>query len=229
VFAHGWWTVEGQKMSKSLGNVVDPHAVIAEFGRDAFRFFLLREIAFGADGDFSRRGMLRRLNVDLANEFGNLAQRALGFIARNCGGVLPSRGALASQDTALLDAAAALLPIMRTEIRRQAFHAALEAAWLVIRDANAYIDREAPWALRKTDPARMGTVLWTVAELLRRLAILLQPVMPDAMARLLDQLGATERGFAALRTPISGGVALPPPVPLFRKIDEASAGAGQGS
>jgi methionyl-tRNA synthetase len=225
VFAHGWWTVEGQKMSKSLGNVVDPHAVIAEFGRDAFRFFLLREIAFGADGDFSRRGMLRRLNVDLANEFGNLAQRTLGFIARNCGGVLPAPGPLSADDQALLDAAAALLPTLRAEIGRQAFHAALDAVWSVIRDANAYIDREAPWTLRKTDQARMGTVLWTLVELLRRLAILLQPVMPYTMAALLDQLAVTDRSFAALAVPMPGNIALPPPSPLFRKIDDA---AGQG-
>jgi methionyl-tRNA synthetase len=227
VFAHGWWTVEGQKMSKSLGNVVDPHAVIGEFGRDAFRFFLLREIGFGADGDFSRRGMLRRLNVDLANEFGNLAQRTLGFVARNCGGVLPAPGDLSAADQALLDAAGALLPTLREEIGRQAFHAALEAVWSVIRDANAYIDREAPWTLRKTDPTRMGTVLWTLAETLRRLAILLQPVMPDSMAKLLDQLGVGERGFAALAVPMPGDVSLPAPSPLFRKIDDA-AGSGAG-
>jgi methionyl-tRNA synthetase len=220
VFAHGWWTVEGEKMSKSLGNVVDPHAEIARVGLDPFRFFLLREVPFGADGDYTEAGLRRRLNVDLANEFGNLAQRTLGFVARNCGGVLPHPGPLAAADRALLEAAAGLLPRMREEIGRQAFHAALEAAWSVIRDANAYIDREAPWALRRTDPARMGTVLWTLAEALRRLAILLQPVMPQTMARLLDQLAVTERGFDALEAPIRGGVALPAPSPLFRKLEE---------
>jgi len=220
VFAHGWWTVEGQKMSKSLGNVVDPFAEIERVGLDPFRFFLLREVPFGADGDYTEEGLRRRLNVDLANEFGNLAQRTLGFIARNCGGVLPMPGELASADRALLEAAASLLPRMREEMARQAFHAALEAAWAVIREANAYIDREAPWALRRTDPGRMGTVLWTLAETLRRLAILLQPVMPGTMSRLLDQLAVTERGFDALERPIAGGVALPEPRPLFRKLEE---------
>jgi methionyl-tRNA synthetase len=220
VFAHGWWTVEGEKMSKSLGNVVDPHAEIARVGLDPFRFFLLREVPFGADGDYTAAGLRRRLNSDLANEFGNLAQRTLGFVARSCGGVLPVPGRLAAADRALLDAAAALLPKMREAFGRQAFHAALDAAWSVIRDANGYIDHEAPWALRRTDPERMGTVLWTLAETLRHLAILLQPVMPQTMACLLDQLAVTERGFDALETPIRGGVALPPPSPLFRKLEE---------
>jgi len=226
VFAHGWWTVEGRKMSKSLGNVVDPHAEIARVGRDPFRFFLLREVPFGADGDYTEAGLRRRLNVDLANEFGNLAQRTLGFVARSCGGILPVPGPLAEADRALLAAAEALLPALRAAFARQAFHQGLEAAWAVIRDANAYIDREAPWSLRRTDPERMGTVLWTLAETLRRLAILLQPVMPEAMARLLDQLAVPDRGFAALATPMPGGIALPAPSPLFRKLEEP---AGQGA
>lgn len=227
VFAHGWWTVEGQKMSKSLGNVVDPREEIARVGLDPFRFFLLREIPFGQDGDFTRRGLLKRLNVDLANEFGNLALRTLGFVARNTGGVLPSPDVLSEDDRALLDAAAGLLPAMRIEIERFAFHAALEGAWQVIRDANAYIDREKPWALRKDDPVRMGTVLWVLAETLRRLAILLQPVMPDTTGRLLDQLGvaAEARDFAALDRPLPGGRPLPMPEPLFRKVEET---VGQG-
>jgi methionyl-tRNA synthetase len=228
VFAHGWWTVEGQKMSKSLGNVVDPHAVIGEFGLDPFRFFLLREIPFGADGDFSRRAMIRRLNIDLANEFGNLAQRTLGFVARNLDGMLPSPDVLTGDDEALIAQAKGLLPVMRAEMRRQAFHAALEAAWQVVREANSYIDRQAPWKLRKTDPVRMGTVLWTLAETLRHLAILLQPVMPRSMARLLDQLGVDprDRDFAALARPLPGGHAVPTPEPLFRKVEDKE---GQGA
>jgi len=226
VFAHGWWTVEGRKMSKSLGNVVDPHAEIARVGRDPFRFFLLREVPFGADGDYTEAGLRRRLNVDLANEFGNLAQRTLGFVARSCGGILPAPGPLAASDRALLAAAEELLPALRAAFARQAFHQGLEAAWTVIREANAYIDREAPWSLRRTDPERMGTVLWTLADTLRRLAILLQPVMPEAMARLLDQLAVTDRGFAALETPMPGGIPLPAPSPLFRKLEEP---AGQGA
>jgi methionyl-tRNA synthetase len=155
VFAHGWWTVEGEKMSKSLGNVVDPHAEIARVGLDPFRFFLLREVPFGADGDYTAAGLRRRLNSDLANEFGNLAQRTLGFVARSCGGVLPVPGRLAAADRALLDAAAALLPKMREAFGRQAFHAALDAAWSVIRDANGYIDHEAPLGVAQ-DPIQNG-------------------------------------------------------------------------
>jgi methionyl-tRNA synthetase len=223
VFAHGWWTVEGQKMSKSLGNVIDPVSLVATWGLDPVRYFLLREVPFGQDGDFSRSAIARRLNVDLANEFGNLAQRVLAFVNRNAGGVVPAVGTLAPDDRALLEAAGALPARLRETLDAQAFHAALEAAWGVVRGANSYIDRNAPWSLRKTDLARMGTVLWTLLEVIRQLAILLQPFMPGSMAKLLDQLGqGPARDFATLATPIQPGLALPTPAPLFAKVDAAA-------
>jgi methionyl-tRNA synthetase len=155
VCANGWWTVEGEKMSKSVGNVVQPSALIDQFGRDAVRFFLLREMPFGNDGDFSPKALISRLNVELANDLGNLAQRSLSMIARNCDGRLPALpAALTEADTALLDQAAALPALLGAAIEGQAFHSALEEAWRVIRAANAYIDHQAPWALKKTDVVR---------------------------------------------------------------------------
>ena len=224
VFAHGWWTVEGQKMSKSLGNVIDPVSLVATWGLDPVRFFLLREVPFGNDGDFSRAAIARRLNVDLANDFGNLAQRTLAFVNRNAGAVVPTPGAPAEDDRALLQAAADLLATVRAALDRQAFHEALEAIWAVVRAANSYIDRQAPWALRRTDPARMASVLWTLLEVIRQLGILVSPFMPASMGRLLDQLGqgAGARDIAALATPLRPGLVLPVPVPLFAKVAEAA-------
>lgn len=222
VFAHGWWTVEGQKMSKSLGNVIDPVSLVATWGLDPVRYFLLREVPFGQDGDFSRAAIARRLNVDLANDLGNLAQRVLAFVNRNAGAVVPAPGAASADDQALLDAAAGLLGAFRAALDRQAFHEALEAAWVVVRAANSYIDRQAPWALRKTDQARMQTVLWVLLEVIRRLAILLQPFMPGSMETLLDQLAQAPdaRDIAGLDRPLIAGLALPVPMPIFAKVAE---------
>ncbi|RMD64067.1 MAG: methionine--tRNA ligase [Alphaproteobacteria bacterium] len=222
VFAHGWWTNEGRKISKSLGNVIDPHQLVATYGLDPVRYFLLREVPFGNDGDFSHRAMVGRMNNDLANDFGNLAQRVLSMIARNCNGAVPQPDALDAADEALLAAVRGLLPRLREAYRVQAFHKALEATWEVIAAANRYVDEQAPWALRKSDPARMATVLYTLAETIRHLAILTQPVMPDAMARMLDQLAVDpqRRRFADLEQALVPGTALPKPVGVFPRYVE---------
>jgi len=225
VFAHGWWTNEGQKISKSLGNVIDPLALVETYGLDPVRYFLLREVPFGQDGDFSRRALIARLNNELANDLGNLAQRTLSLIQRNCDACLPERTPPTDSDRELLDAAAALPDRLRALLDRQAFHEALEQVWTVVRLGNAWIDREKPWALRKTDPARMAAVLRTLHDAMRVLATVLQPFMPDTMSRMLDQLGvpAEARSLAALATPLPGGIALPPPAPLFQKIQDPPA------
>jgi methionyl-tRNA synthetase len=224
VFAHGWWTVEGQKMSKSLGNFIPPQKLVDEYGVDAVRYFMLRELPFGSDGDFSHRAMVNRINGDLANDFGNLAQRVLSMINRNCGAALPQPGPFTEADEALLGAARALRERMRAEFAEQAFHRALEILWQVVGDANRYVDEQAPWALRKTDPERMATVLYVLAETIRHLAILAQPVVPAAAAKLLDQLAVPEdaRDFAALESSLKAGVQLPKPEGIFpRRTDEA--------
>ena len=221
----GWWTVEGEKMSKSLGNVIDVRDLVATFGVDPVRFFLLREIPFGNDGDYSRRALIGRMNNELANDLGNLAQRTLSLIARNCEGRLPGRGPVTDSDAALLDAAAALPDALRDRMDRQVFHDALEEVWKVVRAANAYIDHQAPWALRRTDPPRMADVLRVLADVLRTLATVLSPFMPDSMARMLDQLGVPDeaRSLAALATPLADGTTLPAPQGVFPRYVEAAA------
>jgi methionyl-tRNA synthetase len=192
------------------------------------RYFLMREKAFGADGSMSDQAIVSRINVELANDLGNLSQRSLTLIARNCGGVLPARGTGAgagtpSEDDAGMDAAAAALPgLVRDHLERQGFHDALEEVWKVIRAANGYIDRQAPWALNRTDKARMGTVLRVLVDTLRAVATVLQPFMPDSMSRMLDQLGvaADQRQLAALATPLPDGITLPAPHGVFPRYVE---------
>jgi methionyl-tRNA synthetase len=218
VFAHGWWTVEGQKMSKSLGNFVTPEEMVGQYGVDAVRYFMLRELPFGSDGDFSRRAVVGRINGDLANDFGNLAQRVLSMVQSYCGGTVPEPGKLAAEDEALLAAARGLLEKLRAEFADQAFHRALELAWQVVADANRYVDLQAPWALRKSDPVRLQAVLWTLVETIRHLAVMVQPVVPGAAAKLLDQLAQppNRRDFAALAAhPMAPGTALPKPEGIF--------------
>ena len=227
VFAHGWWTSEGQKMSKSLGNVIEPHQAIAKYGLDPLRYFLLRELPFGQDGDFSHRAMVSRINSDLANDFGNLAQRVLSFVAKNAGAKVPEYGTFTEADERLLgDAAKALDGVRPLLTRDQAYYEALGLIWQVIRQGNGYIDEQAPWTLRKTDPARMATVLYVLCETLRRLAIVVQPFMPDSMAKLLDQLAvpADRRDFKALGEVLKPGTPLPEPHGIFpRYIEEGAA------
>jgi methionyl-tRNA synthetase len=225
VFSHGWWTVEGEKMSKSLGNFIDVRPLVAEFGLDPVRFFMLREVPFGGDGDFSRKALISRLNVELANDLGNLAQRSLAFIAKNAGGQVPPLGTLMAADQALLDQATALLPKVRDAVTRLAFHEALEEIWRTVRAANAYIDHQAPWNLRKTDIPRMHTVLRVLVDTIRVIAVLLQPFMPDSMAKLLDQLGipSEARAFAGLVAPLEESRPLPPPFGIFPRYLGAAA------
>ena len=201
VFAHGWWTNEGQKISKSLGNVIDPLRLVDEFGCDQTRYFLLREVPFGRDGDFVRSSFIQRINSDLANDIGNLSQRTLSFVFKNLEGILPAvPKALQHEDEQLLLAADGLLETVRTSYDQQAFHDGLKQIWEVVAAANRYIDQMAPWALRKTDPNRMADVLGVLLETIRQVAILLQPIMPNSAEQLLDQLKvkSDERNFDRL-------------------------------
>ena len=220
VFSHGWWTVEGEKISKSLGNGVDPRDLVARFGLDPVRFFLLREVPFGKDGDFSERALVSRMNVELANDLGNLVQRSLSLISRNLDGRLPAQGERTTEDEELLAASGSLPAMLSSLLARQAFGDALEEIWKVVRTANGYVDRQAPWALRKTDPARMADVLRVLVDTLRAVGLTLWPFMPSAMGRLLDQLGvpATARRFADLDEPLESGLALPPPQGIFPRF-----------
>jgi methionyl-tRNA synthetase len=227
LFAHGWWTVEGEKMSKSLGNFIAPQQLVDTYGVDPVRYFMLRELPFGNDGDFSHRAVVGRLNGDLANDLGNLAQRVLVMINRDCDAAVPEHDALAPVDRALLDSARELLRMTRIHMAEQAFHLALEAIWRVVGEANRYIDEQAPWVLRRSDRARMRTVLYVLAETIRHLAILLQPFVPASAAKLLDQLsvGRARRDFAALaQAALTPGTRLPKPQGIFPRFVEAAAG-----
>jgi methionyl-tRNA synthetase len=225
IYAHGWWTAEGQKMSKSVGNVIDPLALVERFGLDPVRFFLLREVPFGNDGDFSIRALIARMNNELANDLGNLCQRTLSLVARNCGGLLPAQDPSDDEDRAILGLAGDLIPNVRRPLETQAINEALENIWKLIRHANWYIDRQAPWALKKTDIKRMEAVLRVLVDVLRVIATLLQPFMPDSMSRMLDQLGVPPgaRSIAALSTPLAAGTLLPAPAGVFPRFVEEAA------
>ncbi len=222
VFAHGFLFNKGEKMSKSVGNVVDPFSLVKEFGVDQVRFFFLREVPFGKDGNYSVEAIINRVNADLANDIGNLAQRSLSMIGKNCDGRLPECGALTTEDQQILDAAKTLLPTVRDFHDRQAIHRALEAIWRVIGDANKYFAGQEPWALKKTDPERMGTVLYVTAELIRQFAILTQPYIPEGAGKMLDLLAVPDeqRNFSDLATPLTSGTALPTPSGVFPRYVE---------
>lgn len=228
VFGHGFVFNRGEKMSKSVGNVIDPFALVDHYGLDQVRYFLLREVPFGQDGSYSHEAIVNRTNADLANDLGNLAQRSLSMIAKNCNGIVPSRGELLEQDTAILTAAVDALTRVRHAMEEQAIHQAVAAIFAVVAEANRYFAGEAPWALRKTDPARMETVLWTTAEILRRVGIMCLPFMPASADRLLDLLAV--RGDARDFSRVSDADALqsatnlPAPMPVFPRYVEEPVG-----
>jgi methionyl-tRNA synthetase len=226
VFGHGFLFNRGEKMSKSVGNVIDPISMVQQYGVDQVRYFFLREVPFGQDGNYSHEAIVNRINADLANDLGNLAQRSLSMIARNCGGAVPRCGALSKADTVLLDAATGLIGEMRAHHDVQAINKALDAIWRVVGDANRYFAAEQPWSLKASDPERMGSVLYVTLEVLRQVGILIQPYMPQSAAKLLDALGVAQerRSFAALgeKDRLVPGNPIPSPVPIFpRYVEEA--------
>jgi len=221
VFAHGFINVRGEKMSKSVGNVVDPIALVDEFGVDAVRYFLLREVPFGQDGSYSEESIIGRINADLANELGNLAQRSLSMVNKNLDAQVPRPGDFTSEDRELLALADGLLEQVRGHFDVPAMHLALEAIWLMLGAANRYFSSQEPWVLRKSEAAadqeRFATVLYTTLEAVRIAALLVQPVMPTSAAKLLDLLGqpADQRDFTAIGTRLVPGTSLPKPEGVF--------------
>jgi methionyl-tRNA synthetase len=224
VFSHGFLLNRGEKMSKSVGNVVDPFAMADQYGVDQVRYFFLREVPFGQDGSYNHEAIVARINADLANDLGNLAQRSLSMISKQLGGILPEPGAFSESDKAILAQADGMITLARTAMATQQIHHWLNAVWAVVAEANRYFAGEAPWALAKTDPARQGTVLYVTAEVVRQVAILAQPAMPESSAKLLDSLGVPPdaRDFAALggATRIKAGGRLPAPVGIFPRYVE---------
>ncbi len=231
IFSHGFLFNRGEKMSKSVGNVIDPFALADAYGVDPLRYFLLREVPFGQDGNYSHEAIVNRINADLANDLGNLAQRSLTMVARNFGGELPQPGTLSVNDQAILNAADAMMGRARDAMATQQLHQVLNAVWAVVAEANRYFAGEAPWALAKTNPGRQGTVLYVTAEVLRQIAILALPFMPDSAGRLLDLLAMpqAERAFSYLggKHRIVAGVRLPAPAPVFPRYVEPESRAAQ--
>ncbi|MEQ9663448.1 MAG: methionine--tRNA ligase [Parasphingopyxis sp.] len=221
VFGHGFVLNKGVKMSKSAGNVVDPMELATRYGVDPFRYFLLREVSFGQDGSISDEALVTRCNADLANDLGNLAQRTLSMIAKNCDGKVPEIGASTVEDDALTSLLADIPAQVDDAMTSFALHNALEAIWRGVGEANLYISEQQPWSVRKEDPDRADTILYRCAEAVRRLAILARWAIPSSADALLDQLGQGDdaRDFVALETPLKPGTALPQPQGVFPRLE----------
>jgi methionyl-tRNA synthetase len=224
IFGHGFVLNRGEKMSKSTGNIVEPGDLAARYGVDPLRYFLLRAIAFGQDGEWSHEAIVRRINADLANDLGNLAQRTLSMIAK-AGGVVPSDGPATDADKTLMDQVEPLLDRCREAHAAVAPHQALDAVWEGVGATNLYLSNQAPWALRKTDPARADVVLGHAAEAVRRLALLVQPAMPGRASELLDLLAISPdaREFADWDRHLLPGTPLPAPRVIFPRFVEEAA------
>ena len=210
-------------MSKSVGNVIDPFALADAYGVDQLRYFFLREVPFGQDGNYSHEAIVARINADLANDLGNLAQRSLSMVAKQFGGVLPEPGAFSDNDKAILAAADGMIGKAREAMTTQQLHQVLNAVWAVVADANRYFAGEAPWALAKTDPTRQGTVLYVTAEVLRQVAILAQPF--DAGRRdaaRSARRSAGKRDFPRSAERLAPGT-LAAPTPVFPRYVEPEA------
>jgi len=223
VFAHGFINVNGEKMSKSVGNVIAPQDLLNNYGLDATRFILMREVPHGQDGNFSHEHAVLRINSDLANGLGNLCQRTLSQIAKNCDGKVPPHGDFTAEDKTLLkEAQETLAPALRKEFDKFAFHRGLEQIWKLVYNANAYIDVQAPWTLKKTDTKRMETVLYVLAETIRCLGISMQAITPDAAAKILDQVAVAQdqRSYTHMSSSfaLKSGTALPAPEGVFPRI-----------
>jgi methionyl-tRNA synthetase len=221
VFGHGFLLNRGQKESKSVGNVTDPIALAETFGVDPVRYFLLREVSFGNDGSYSAEAIVTRCNADLANDLGNLAQRTLSMIAKNCDGKVPPPGEASEADAKLIATLEAIPAEAAAAMEELAIHRALEAIWRGAGEANLYISEEQPWSVRKAAPGRADAILYRCAEAIRQLAILARWAIPESADALLDQLsqGKDARNFTALTTPLEAGLTLPQPQGVFPRME----------
>ncbi len=220
IFAHGWWLIGETKMSKSLGNVVNPLDLIEQYGIDAVRYYLMREMVLGQDANFTPESFIKRFNSDLANDFGNLLNRVSGLIAKNHGGQVPDPGFLTSAEVALKKSADALSPTVIDLISKLKVHEALDAVIDLVRQVNKYLEIQAPWKLAKTDMPAANRVLYTAGECLRIVSLMLMPVMPHKAEAVLDILGA--KGTGPRWGGLKSGTVLKIHPPLFPRIEVES-------
>ncbi|MGH1403285.1 MAG: methionine--tRNA ligase [Alphaproteobacteria bacterium] len=227
IFAHGFINVQGQKMSKSIGNVLSPDDLIETYGLDQIRYFLMREVPHGNDGNFSHEQAVQRINADLANGLGNLAQRTLSMIYKNCDAKIPVADGFTEEDRELLHKAYGIVDQIRTDFDTMKINRALEKVWSVVGACDSYIDAQAPWTLKKTDTDRMATVLYVLAEAIRCLAIVVQPIVPHCAPKILDQMKVADdaRDFRCLSSDyaLSSGTEVTKPEGVFPRIVEDEA------
>jgi methionyl-tRNA synthetase len=234
VFAHGWWTVEGKKMSKSLQNVVEPNRLIDTYGVDAVRYFLMREVPFGTDGDFSHAAMIHRINSDLANDLGNLLSRTLSMIVKYFDGFIPTPSCLKEVDQGLQEVSEKVFPQLSKQMDDLAFNRALVSIWEIINATNKYVDETAPWSLAKEekDRPRLATVLYEALEALRIIAFLLAAFMPSTSEKMWSQLGIEENLWEQNLKENGKWGGLKPgrrvvkPTPLFPRLDPSKISQG---
>lgn len=224
IFAHGWWTNNGEKISKSLGNTIDPLDLINQFGVDYVRYFLVREVPFGNDGNYSKQIFINRINAELVNNVGNLSQRVLAFIQRYCDSKVPDfSGVFTKDDTSLLELAHSSIQSIRMFIDQQALHKAIGVIIDLATASNEYIDKNAPWKLRTEDFNRMGDVLYVLLDVIRMIAILLQPIVPESSRKLLSNLGIySSINFADIGNigyAFKSGETLPQPEVVFPRLE----------
>ena len=221
IYAHGWWTVNGEKMSKSTGNVINPNHIINNYGLDQFKYFLLREVRFGQDGDFSEDALIKRVNADLANDYGNLAQRVLSFIHKNNGGISPKYTKFTKKDEVLLNEMNSIMGNIITYMGNYQITNALEELWVIIRKSNTYIDEQAPWVLKKTDLMRMKTVLFVLCTIIRKVSLIALNFVPIGANKILDQLSISKdkRKYKNFNDELTPEIHYPKPEGVFPRLE----------
>jgi methionyl-tRNA synthetase len=221
IFAHGWWTNNGEKISKSLGNVIDPYNIIEKYGLDYFRYYLIREITFGNDGNFSEDSFIEKINSELVNKIGNLIFRTVNLIYKNCEQKIPTSGEFNEKDSKLLNDAYGAIFKIRNYVDEQSLKQILEVIIVLSNNANVFIDEEAPWKLKTTDFKRMCTVLYVISEVIRVIALLLQPFIPHTAESILDYFKIKQRSFDVVSKShcINPGTVLNKPEIFFKKIE----------
>ena len=222
IYAHGWWTVNGEKMSKSTGNVISPNHIINSYGLDQFKYFLLREVRFGQDGDFSEEALIKRVNSDLANDYGNLAQRVLSFVYKNNNASMPGYTVFNEEDKILLDLINTINNNIKEFMNDYQITNALEELWIVIRKCNTYIDEQAPWSLKKTDLERMNTVLYVLCTVIKKISLIALNFVPIGANKILDQLSIpnNKRQYEHFNDELCPGELLPKPEGVFPRLEK---------